>query len=39
MDMTPNEFKCSTSTCWDKEYQTLTDYITTNKSSGRNQLG
>ena len=37
--MTLNEFKHSTSTCWNKNYQQLTNYITKDKFTGRYRLG
>ena len=39
MDMTLNEFKYLTSTCWNKNYQPLTIDITKNKFTGRYRLG
>ena len=32
MDMTLNEFKCSTSSCWDKKYQPFTIDMTKDKN-------
>ena len=39
MDMTLNEFKFSTSTCWNKNYQPLTIDMTKNAYDGRYRLG
>ena len=39
MDMTLNEFKLSTTTCWNKNYQPLTFDMTKDKYTGRYQLG
>ena len=39
MDMTLNEFKLLTSTCWNKNYQPLTIDMTKDKYTGRNRLG
>ena len=39
MDMTLNEFKLLTSTCWNKIYQPLTIYMTKDKYTGRYRLG
>ena len=39
MDMTLNEFKLLTSTCWNKNYQPLTIDMTKNKYTGRYRLG
>ena len=39
MDMTLNEFKLLTSTCWNKYYQPLTIDMTKNKYTGRYRLG
>ena len=39
MDMTLNEFKYLTSTCWDKQYQPLTIDMTQDKFCGRYRLG
>ena len=32
MDMTLNEFKCSSSSCWDKNYQPFTIDMTKDKN-------
>ena len=39
MDMTLNEFKYLTSTCWNKNYQPLTIDMTKDKYTGRYRLG
>ena len=39
MDMTLNEFKLLTSTCWNEKYQPLTIDMTKNKYQGRYRLG
>ena len=39
MDMTLNEFKLLTSTCWNEKYQTLTIDMTKDKFCGRYRLG
>ena len=39
MDMTLNEFKLLTSTCWNKNYQPLTISMTKDKYTGRYRLG
>ena len=39
MDMTPNEFKCLTSTCWNEKHQPFTIDMTKDKSTGRYRLG
>ena len=39
MDMTLDEIKHLTSTCWDEEFQTLTIDMTKDKYTGRYQLG
>ena len=39
MDMTLNEFKLLTSTCWNEKYQPLTIDMTKNKYTGRYRLG
>ena len=39
MDMTLNEFKYLTSTCWNKNYQPLTIDMTKDKYMGRDRLG
>ena len=39
MDITLNEFKYLTSTCWNEKYQPLTIDMTKDKSTGRYQLG
>ena len=39
MDMTLNEFKLLTSTCWNKKYQPLTIDMTKDKHTGRYRLG
>ena len=39
MDMTLNEFKLSTSTCWNEKYQSLTIDMTKDKYTGRYRLG
>ena len=39
MDMTLNEFKYLTSTCWDKNYQPLDIDMTKNAYDGRYRLG
>ena len=39
MDMTLNEFKILTSTCWNKTYQPLTIDMTKDKYTGRYRLG
>ena len=38
MDMTPNEIKFLTSTCWNKNYRPLTIDMTKNKYTGRYRL-
>ena len=38
MDMTLNEFKLLTSTCWNEKYQPLTIDMTKDKYTGRNRL-
>ena len=38
MDMTLNEFKYSTSTCWIEKYLPPTIDMTTNKNTGRYRL-
>ena len=38
MDMTLNEFKNLTSTCWNKNYQPLTIDMTKDKNTGRYRL-
>ena len=38
MDMTPNEFKLLTSTCWNEKFQPLTIDMTKNKFTGRYKL-
>ena len=35
MDMTPNEFKLLTSTCWNEKYQPLTIDTTKDENTGR----
>ena len=39
MDMTLNEFKLLTSTCWNRSYQLLTIDMTMDKNQGRYRLG
>ena len=39
MDMTLNEFKLLTSTCWNEKYQPLTIDMTKDKNQGRYRLG
>ena len=39
MDMTPNEIKILTSTCWNENYQLLTVDMTKNRYQGRYRLG
>ena len=39
MDMTLNEFKFLTSTCWNEKYQPLTFDMTKDKYTGRYRLG
>ena len=39
MDMTLNEFKLLTSTCWKEKYQPLTIDMTKDKYTGRYRLG
>ena len=39
MDMTLNDFKYPTSTCWDKQYQPLVIDMTKDKYTGRYRLG
>ena len=39
MDMTLNEFKLLTSTCWNEKYQPLTTDLTKDKYTGRYRLG
>ena len=39
MDMTLNEFKLLTSTCWIEKYQPLTIDMTKDKYQGRYRLG
>ena len=39
MDMTLNEFKLLTSTCWDEKHQPLTIDMTKEKYTGRYRLG
>ena len=39
MDMTLDEFKYLTSTCWDKQYQPLTIDMTKDKFTGCYRLG
>ena len=39
MDMTLDEFKYLTSTCWDQQYQPLTIDMTNDKYTGRYRLG
>ena len=39
MDMTSNEFKLLTSTCWNEKYQPLTVDMTKEKFCGRYRLG
>ena len=39
MDMTLNDFKLLTSTCWSEKYQPLTIDMTKDKFSGRYRLG
>ena len=39
MDMTLNEFKYLTPTCWDEQYQPLTIDMTTDKFTVRYRLG
>ena len=39
MDMTLNEFKLLTSTCWNKHYQPLTNDMTKTAYDGRYRLG
>ena len=39
MDMTLNEFKYLTSSCWNGKYQLLTIEMTKDKNTGRYRLG
>ena len=39
MDVTHDEFKILTSTCWNEKYQPLTIYMTKDKFCGRYRLG
>ena len=39
MDITLNEFKLLTSTCWNEIYQPLTKDMTKDKHTGRYRLG
>ena len=39
MDMTLNEFKYLTSTCWNEKYQPLTIDMTKDRYQGRSRLG
>ena len=39
MDMTRNEFKLITSTCWNEKYQPLTIDMTKDKGIGKHRLG
>ena len=39
MDMTLDEFKYLTSTCWNEQYYTLTNDMTKGKYTGRYRLG
>ena len=39
MDMTLNEFKLLTSTCWNEKYQPLTIDMTNDKDIGKHRLG
>ena len=39
MDLTLDEFKYLTSTCWDKQYQPLTIDMTKDKYTSRHRLG
>ena len=39
MDMTLNQFKLLTSTCWNEKYQPLTSDMTKDKYQGRYRLG
>ena len=39
MDMTLNEFKLLTSTCWNEKYHPLTIGMTKDKNTGRYRLG
>ena len=39
MDMTLNEYKLVTSTCWNEKYQRLTVDMTKEKRTGRNRSG
>ena len=39
MDMSLNEYKHLTSTCWDEKYQPLTIDMTNDKYTGRCRLG
>ena len=39
MDMTLDEFKYLTNTCWDKKYQPHTIVMTKDKYTGRYRLG
>ena len=39
MDMTQDEFKYLTSTCWDKQYKPLIFDMTKDKYTGRSRLG
>ena len=39
MDMTPNEFKYLTSTCWNEKYQPLTNDMFKDKYTARHRLG
>ena len=38
-DLTPNEFKYSTSACWNENYQPLTIDMTKDRYQGRYRLG
>ena len=39
MDMTPNELKLLTSTCWNEKYQPLIIDMTKDKGIGKYRLG
>ena len=39
MNMTRDEYKHLTSTCWDKKYQPLTIHLTRNENTGKYRLG
>ena len=39
MDMTLNEFKILTNTCWNEKYNPITIDMTNDKYTGRDRLG